>query len=56
MPKGIPPKPKECRCWLNYPNHNCKERCSYYECVREWTWYPHKHKTVCKLKEKQDEI
>lgn len=55
MAKGIPPKPKECKCWVNYPNPSRKERCQYYECIKEMEWYPNKHKTVCKLKEQKNE-
>lgn len=53
MAKGIPPKPKECKCWVNYPNPSRKERCQYYECIREMEYYPNRHKTVCRLKEQK---
>lgn len=53
MPKGIPPKQKECRCWQSYPNSNLKERCSYYYCIKPMCleFGKRRTKTVCRLKE-----
>lgn len=52
-----PPKAKECRCWLDYPNPNHKGKCEYYECVKARTgnYAGNGTKTVCKLKEQKNE-
>lgn len=41
------PKGQTCKCWLDYPNANCKDWCAYYDNIAQRT---STRKTICRLK------